>query len=176
MLESESGSDGTHTLTVHLESTVNPDIAEVLVQNLSQPCPSSVSELCRMQGVVVSKVKNPPTTPVRIAVCDTKEQGVDELLKTAKTFAEQMKAKKFAADVTMLPELQPELHIKLDREELDKQGASVDDVLKVIRDTGSNVTDNDFNKFGYLHSIQATPKPIFAGDDWKKLEVAGREW
>jgi multidrug efflux pump subunit AcrB len=112
--------------------------------------------------------------PVRIAVCDTKEQGQEELVKAATSLADRMKVTNSAVDVTALPgPPQPELHIQIDRVKMKALGVSLDDVVTVIRVDGGVATVNDFNKFGREFTMQVTPPRGFDVKDWLRLEVRG---
>src|SRR5262249_13375146 len=97
--------------------------------------------------------------PVRIAVCDTGEWGVQDLRTTVDAVAQRLTADTAVTDLSVFPGRSvSQLWVTLDRHKLKELEVSAADVVATLR-TATGVRVDDFNQFGRDFVIPLVPGP-----------------
>jgi multidrug efflux pump subunit AcrB len=131
----------------------------------------------RDAAVRVSDVSGGRPFPVRIALTDEGDHGIEKLTEWAEAVAKKLAADGVAVDLAVEPAaVAPRLYLDIDREKAEKMGVKLDDIFSTLEASLGSVYVNDFNKFGrsYQVRVQAGEKAI-KPEDAKKLKVRGRE-
>jgi multidrug efflux pump subunit AcrB len=163
-LSSQSSNDGSYNLTVTFRHGVDPDTAQVLVQNRVNLALSVLPDVVKQTGVTTRKKvgdkgrKEPPAgagpNEVAIAVIDRGDQGWKELQNAAGALVKRLTAAGALSNPQVFPREEKQFFIDIDRAKCASLRVPVAEVFRAIQAAATKEKDV---------SIYINPHPAIQG-------------